>query len=99
MHQLVWIIRSYTDLTRAGDHVDLFSSWERGVEWLRAEQVNSRDDGLVVSGEVLDGVLEIRDEDVGTSVTYVLSEISGAEARKVKFRIPDPPVYRRPRLP
>lgn len=96
---MAWIIRSYTDLTRAGEQVDLFSTWERGVEWLRAEQLNSRDDGFTVAGEPIEGMLEIRDEDAGTSVTYVLSEISGAEVRKLKVRIPDPPVYRRPRLP
>ena len=96
---MAWIIRSYVDLTEAGQSVDLFSSWEKGVEWLRAEQVNSRDDGFTVVGDPLDGVLEIRDEGAATSVTYALSEISAEEARGLKFRIPDPPVYRRPRLP
>lgn len=96
---MVWIIRSYTDLTRPGEHVDAFSSREKGVEWLHSEVVNSRDDGFIVIGDPLDGMVEIRDEGAATSVTYALSEISGAELRKLKHRIPDPPVYRRPRLP
>lgn len=96
---MAWIIRSYTDLTEAGETVDLFSNRGKGVEWLRGEAINSADDGFIVSGDAVDGLLEIRDEGAATSVTYALSEISEAELRKLKHRIPDPPVYRRPRLP
>ncbi len=83
--------------TRADATVDVFSTRAGGLEWLVGEADNSRDDGFEVIGDPLDGVLEIRDGP--TSVTYSLTEIPDREVRGLKFRIPDPPGYRRPRLP
>lgn len=94
---MAWIIRSYMDLTKLGVVVDAFSTRASGLEWLVGEADNSRDDGFRVVGDPLDGMMEVRDGD--RSVTYVLSEVSAREFRKMKFRIPDPPGYRRPRLP